>query len=103
MKIVAVVACPLGLAHTPMAAKALEKAGAKLNLDLKVEQQASTGLINKISAEEAKACDFVLVASDQIVREKERFEGKKIIKVAIATCIKAPEAVLKKCIQAMEK
>ena len=49
MKIVGIAACPAGLAHTPMAAKALEKAGAKLGYDLKMEQQGSMGQINKIT------------------------------------------------------
>ena len=65
MKIVGISACPAGLAHTPMAAKALEKAGAKLGYDLKMEQQGSMGQINTISDEEAKECDFVIIASDQ--------------------------------------
>ncbi|WP_368289844.1 PTS fructose transporter subunit IIB, partial [Enterococcus avium] len=43
MKIVGISACPAGLAHTPMAAKALEKAGAKMGYDVKIEQQGSLG------------------------------------------------------------
>lgn len=58
MKIVGISACPAGLAHTPMAAKALEKAGAKMGYDVKIEQQGSLGQINKISTEEAKEADF---------------------------------------------
>ena len=87
MKIVGIAACPAGLAHTPMAAKALEKAGAKLGYDLKMEQQGSMGQVNKITEEEAKEAAFVIVASDQ----------------NITTCIKAPEAVIKKCVQATQK
>ena len=52
MKIVGISACPAGLAHTPMAAKALEKAGVKLGHELKMEQQGSMGQINKITDEE---------------------------------------------------
>lgn len=103
MKIVGISACPAGLAHTPMAAKALEKAGAKLGHDLKMEQQGSMGQVNKISDEEAKAAEFVIIASDQKIIGMERFEGKPVIRVDITTCIKAPEAVIKKCIQAVEK
>ena len=97
MKIVGISACPAGLAHTPMAAKALEKAGAKLGYNLKMEQQGSMGQINTISDEEAKECDFVIIASDQKIIGMERFEGKPVIRVNITTCIKAPEAVIKKC------
>ena len=63
MKIVGISACPAGLAHTPMAAKALEKAGAKMGYDVKIEQQGSLGQVNKISTEEAKEADFLLLAT----------------------------------------
>lgn len=102
MKIVGISACPAGLAHTPMAAKALEKAGIKLGHELKMEQQGSMGQINKITEEEAKAAEFVIIASDQKIIGMERFEGKPVIRVDITTCIKAPEAVIKKCISALE-
>lgn len=103
MNIVGIAACPAGLAHTPMAAKALEKAGAKLGHNMKMEQQGSMGQINKITKEEAEACEFVLIASDQKIEGMDRFEGKKVIRVDISTCIKAPEAVINKCIQALGK
>ena len=97
MKVVGISACPAGLAHTPMAAKALEKAGKKIGFDVKMEQQGSMGQVNAITKEEAQAADFVLIASDQHI------EGKPVIRVNITTCIKAPEAVLKKCAKAVEE
>ena len=103
MKIVGISACPAGLAHTPMAAKALEKAGASLGYDIKMEQQGSMGQVNTITEEEAKAADFVIIASDQKISGMERFDGKPVIRVDITTCIKAPEAVIKKCVQATQK
>ncbi|ASN60912.1 PTS fructose transporter subunit IIB [Latilactobacillus curvatus] len=103
MKIVGISACPAGLAHTPMAAKALQKAGVKLGYDVKIEQQGSLGQVDKISQAEADAADFVLLATDQKVIGLERFEGKPQLRVNISTCIKAPEAVLKKCVQAVEQ
>ncbi|WP_270290884.1 PTS fructose transporter subunit IIB [Enterococcus casseliflavus] len=103
MKIVGISACPAGLAHTPMAAKALEKAGAKLGYEVKIEQQGSLGQVNEITAAEAKEADFLLLATDQKVVGMERFEGKLQIRVNINTCIKAPEAVLKKCVAAVEQ
>ena len=60
MKIVGISACPAGLAHTPMAAKALEKAGKALGYDVKMEQQGSMGQVNEITKEEAQAADFEL-------------------------------------------
>ena len=102
MKIVGISACPAGLAHTPMAAKALEKAGASLGYYIKMEQQGSMGQVNTITEEEAKAADFVIIASDQKISGMERFDGKPVIRVDITTCIKAPEAVIKKCVKAVE-
>lgn len=103
MNIVGISACPAGLAHTPMAAKALEKAGTALGHNIKMEQQGSMGQINTITSEEAKACDFVIIASDQKIIDMERFDGKPVIRIDIATCIKAPEAVIKKCVKAIEE
>lgn len=103
MKIVGIAACPAGLAHTPMAAKALEKAAAKLGHEIKMEQQGSMGQVNKITSTEAKECEFVIVASDQKIEGMDRFVDKKVIRVDITTCIKAPEAVINKCIQALGK
>ncbi len=59
--------------------------------------------MNKITQAEADAADFVLLATDQKVVGLERFEGKPQLRVNITTCIKAPEAVLKKCVEAVEK
>lgn len=103
MKIVGISACPAGLAHTPMAAKALEKAGTKMGYDVKIEQQGSLGQVNTITEEEAKEADFLLLATDQKVVGLERFDGKPQLRVNINTCIKAPEAVLKKCIAAVQQ
>lgn len=103
MKIVGISACPAGLAHTPMAAKALEKAGQKLGYEVKVEQQGSMGQINPITEEEAKAADLVIIASDQKVKGLDRFTGKKVIRVDINVCIKAPEAVIQRCVAAVNQ
>ncbi|KJY56292.1 MULTISPECIES: PTS fructose transporter subunit IIB [Lactobacillus] len=103
MNVVGVSACPAGLAHTPMAAKALEKAGKELNWNVKIEQQGMMGPVNAISQKEADAADFVLIASDQKITSMDRFKGKPVIRVDINTCIKAPKAVLKKCAAAIKK
>jgi len=103
MNIVGITACPAGLAHTPMAAKALENAGEKLGYCIKIEQQGIMGKVNEISQKEADAADFVLIASEQKIEGMERFKEKKIIRVAIGTALAKPEAVLKKCIAAIDK
>ena len=58
---------------------------------------------SEITKEEAQAADFVIIASDQKIVGMDRFEGKKVIRVDINICIKAPEAVLKKCVAAVSK
>ena len=102
MKIVAVTSCPAGLAHTPMAAKALENAGAKMGYEIKVEQQGAMGKVNEITTKEVQEADFVLIASDQHIDGMDRFNGKKVIRVKIGVALKKPEAVLEKCIQAIK-
>ncbi|MEG0629077.1 MAG: PTS fructose transporter subunit IIB, partial [Enterococcus sp.] len=82
---------------------ALEKAGIKLGYDVKIEQQGSLGQVNQITPAEAQAADFLLLATDQKVVGLERFDGKPQLRVNINTCIKAPEAVLKKCIAAVQQ
>lgn len=81
--------------------KSFRKAGPKLGHTVRIEQQGSMGQINKLTPQEIADADFVLLATDQKIVGEERFEGKKKIRVNISTCIKAPEAVLKKCIQAV--
>ena len=101
MKIVAITSCIAGLAHTPMAAKALEQAASKMGHEIKVEQQGAMGRVNTITKEEAQDVDFILIASDQTISGMERFDGKKVIKVKIGIALKKPEAVLTKCIEAI--
>ena len=102
MNIVGISACPAGLAHTPMAAKALEQAGKELGYHVKMEQQGSMGPVNAITQEEADQADFVLIASDHKITNMERFKGKKVLNVNINVCIKAPKAVLKKCVSVVK-
>ena len=101
MKIVAITSCIAGLAHTPMAAKALEQAASKMGHEIKVEQQGAMGRVNTITKEEAQDADFILIASDQTISGMERFDGKKVIKVKIGIALKKPEAVSTKCIEAI--
>lgn len=102
MNIVGIASCPVGVAHTPMAAKALTKAGEQLGHTMKMEQQGGMGRINEITAQDIASADFLLIASDQKIEGMDRFEGKiPILRVNINTCIKAPEAVINKCVKAV--
>ena len=92
-KVLAVTACPTGIAHTYMAAEALEKAGKKLGISIKVETNGSGGAKNILTQEEIDACDGIIVAADKTV-SMARFNGKKVIKTKVSDGIKIPEELI---------
>lgn len=96
MKIVAVTACPTGIAHTYMAAEKLEKTAKSLGHQIKVETQGAMGIENELSAADIKAADAVLLAVDIEVEKRERFAGKKVVTVPVQQAIKDAKAVLEK-------
>ncbi|ARY92539.1 MULTISPECIES: PTS fructose transporter subunit IIB [Lacticaseibacillus] len=102
MDFVAITSCPAGVAHTPMAAKALEKAASALGLEAKVEQQGAMGLRNEITEEEAQSSKFLLIGSDQKIEKMDRFKGIPVVRVDINACIKSPKAVIQKVYAAVE-
>ena len=94
-QVLAVTACPTGIAHTYMAAEALEKAGAELGVTVKVETNGSGGVKNRLTAEEIANADGIIVAADKNV-ETARFAGKKVIFVPVSDGIhKAAELIRK--------
>lgn len=94
-QILAVTACPTGIAHTYMAAEALEKAGKKLGISIKVETNGSGGAKNILTKEEIEQCDGIIVAADKNV-EMARFNGKKVWKTKVSDGIKIPEELIQK-------
>lgn len=94
-KVLAVTACPTGIAHTYMAAEALEKAGAKLGISIKVETNGSGGAKNVLTDEDIAGCDGIIVAADKSV-EMSRFDGKKVISTKVSDGIKIPEELIKR-------
>ncbi|EAD1639547.1 PTS fructose transporter subunit IIB [Listeria monocytogenes] len=102
MKVVGVTSCIAGLAHTPMAAKALEKAGVKLGHDVKIEQQGAMGTIDEIMPAEVSAADVVIIAADKVIDGEDRFKGKPVVRVKIGQCVANGEAVLSKVVAAIE-
>ena len=96
-KIVAVTACPTGVAHTFMAAEALQQAAKRLSYDLQVETQGSVGARNPLSAEAIRDADVVLLAAD-IEVPTERFAGKKIYRCGTGIALKQAEATLNKAL-----
>src|SRR5699024_12280573 len=82
MKILAVTACPVGIAHTYMAAENLQQAGEEMGIDIKVETQGSIGVENELTSKDIEEADGIIIASDKEV-SKERFIGKKLLVVGV--------------------
>ena len=93
-KIVAVTACPTGIAHTIMAAEALQQAADRTGHSLRVETQGSVGTRNTLSAEDIAAADAVIIAADTRV-DTGRFAGKYMLEVSTVAAIRDAEAVIR--------
>lgn len=97
-RILAVTACPTGIAHTYMAAEALEKAGEKLGCPLKAETNGSGGAKNVLTKQEIEACDGIIIAADKNVKMA-RFDGKPVVKTSVSNGINKPEELINKIIE----
>ena len=93
--VVAVTACPTGIAHTYMAAEALEKKAADLGVGIKVETRGSSGAKNVLTAEDIKKADGIIVAADTKV-PMDRFNGKPVITCKVADGINKAEELINK-------
>lgn len=91
--IVAVTACPNGIAHTYMAEDNLKKAAEKLGVNIKVETNGSEGTKHKLSADEIDRAEGVVIAADKKV-SMGRFDGKKVTSKAVTAAIKDPETLI---------
>ena len=96
-RILAVTACPTGIAHTYMAAEALDQAGKKLGYPVKVETNGSGGAKNVLTKEEIEAADGIIIAADKNV-EMARFAGKPMVKVPVSDGINKPEELINRII-----
>ncbi|WP_170006047.1 PTS fructose transporter subunit IIABC [Bacillus fonticola] len=94
-KILAVTACPVGIAHTYMAAENLQKAGEALGVDIKVETQGSIGVENALTEQDIAKADGIIIAADKEV-PKERFAGKKVIITGVQDGVHKSEELIKK-------
>ena len=99
-KIIAITACPTGIAHTFMAAKALENAGKKLNYEIKEETQGATGIKNKITSTDIENADAIIFAVETKVREEDRFKERKIHKISVKEAIKNAEKAINDALSA---
>ncbi len=96
-RVLAVTACTTGIAHTFMAAEALEKAGKAMGISVKVETNGSGGAKNILTDEEIKNCDGIIVAADKNVMT-DRFNGKPVLFTKVSDGIHKPEELINKII-----
>ena len=92
-KVLAVTACPTGIAHTYMAAETLQEMAGKLGVAMKVETNGSGGVKNKLTAKEIEEAEGIIVAADKNV-PVERFAGKPVIFVKVADGINKPKELI---------
>ena len=95
LRVLAITACPTGIAHTYMAAEALEKKGRELNIGVKAETQGSGGAKNILTRDEIAACDGIIIAADKNV-DLARFDGKPLLRVPVSDGINKPEELIQK-------
>ena len=96
-QVLAVTACPTGIAHTYMAADALLKKGKELGITVKVETNGSSGVKNELTKEEIKNAKGIIVAADKNVA-MERFAGKNVDIVGVKEAIKNPEQLIRNAV-----
>ena len=94
--IIAVTACPSGVAHTYMTAEALESAAKSRGWNVKVETQGSIGQENALTASDVEAADMVILTKDIGIKFEERFTGKTIVRVNISDAVKRADAIMNK-------
>lgn len=96
-KLLAVTSCPTGIAHTYMAAEALEKAAKAADCQIKIETRGSAGAKNVLTAEEIAAADCIIVAADTKV-PMDRFDGKKVISCQVSDGISKADRLVQQAI-----
>jgi fructose-specific phosphotransferase system IIB component len=96
VKIVAVTACPTGIAHTYMAAARLEKIAKNFGYDIKVETQGAMGIENKLTESDIRQAQIAIFAIDIEIEGRERFNGVKVIQVPLQEALKNPEGIFAK-------
>lgn len=97
-KIVAVTACPTGIAHTYMAQEALNQAAESLGYDIKVETQGASGVENGLSDADIEAADAVIIAADKKV-ELDRFVGKPLLEDSVSSAIKDANSLIESALR----
>lgn len=93
MKLLAITSCPVGIAHTYIAAQKLNKMAVKMGVEIKVETQGSSGAENVITEEDIKEADGIIIAADKSVN-LDRFQGLAIFECPVSRAIKEPDVLI---------
>ena len=94
MKILAITACPTGIAHTYMAAENLERTGKKLGHEIKVETQGAMGIENELTSADIVGADALIIASEIPIQGRDRFLGiSQVVEVPVQLAIKNPAEI----------
>ncbi|KRM09059.1 PTS fructose-like transporter subunit IIB [Paucilactobacillus suebicus] len=96
MKIVGVTSCPSGVAHTYMAAEALQKAGKDKGIEVHIETQGASGADDTLTKDQISAADFVVLTNDTSIRGTDRFKGKKVVQMSATKIIEKADALMNK-------
>lgn len=100
--VLAVTACPTGIAHTYMARDALKKQAEKMGVKIKVETNGSSGIKNHLTQQDIERATGIIVAADVHV-ETDRFDGKNVVEVPVADGIKRPEELINTALDTSRK
>ncbi|GMG95268.1 PTS fructose transporter subunit IIB [Tepidimicrobium xylanilyticum] len=93
-KLIGLCACPMGLAHTFMAAEALEQAAREKGYDVKIETQGTDGIKNRLTPQDIEEADIILHAVAVTPEGMERFEGYEIYEVGLQDAIKDAKGII---------
>lgn len=99
MKIIAITSCPVGMAHTYMAAKSLKKMASKLGFEIKVETQGTVGVRDELTPEDIKSADVFIDCADVAIINQERFTDVLTYHTSTSQAIKKPKKVLEEAVQ----
>ena len=96
MKIAAVTACTVGVAHTYIARDKLEQAAVRRGHEIQIETQGNVGIEDELAPEAIRDADIVILAADVAVARQERFSGKKVVRVPSVVAIKQSDQLFRK-------
>lgn len=103
MKILAVTACPLGVAHTYMAAEMIQQVCDKLDIECKVETQGVFGVDNVITSEDIASADVVILTTDMPIKDVRRFDNIKKVERSISFIIRETNEIIQNLVSEIKE